>query len=412
MSDAPAPPDRLSARRSPDGLRTGWTTGTCTAVAAKACALLLVDDLPEPGDDGAVRVEVPLVRGEQRVALAVEALERLGEDVARAVVVKDAGDDPDVTHGAHVTVTLTLTRGDDLPPGPVADGASASAEPDADTGVVAPVVFRAGPGVGTVTRDGLGLEVGGPAVNAGPRSQVAAALAEVLDLTRERAEVEVAVPGGEAMAQKTSNPRLGILGGISILGTSGVVRPFSTAAWRASVGQAIDVMHAQGMGTVVLTTGGRSERFARTLLPDLDPVCFVEVGDFIGYSLKRSRTLGMDEVVMVGMAGKLAKVAGGELMTHSKRSRIDPELLAELTLEAGGTEALAAEVREVRTARHAAELWTAHGLEHAADLVCARAEETMSAYVSRALPVRVVLVDFAAERIVGRSPAAAALGAA
>ncbi|WP_210492996.1 cobalt-precorrin-5B (C(1))-methyltransferase [Patulibacter sp. SYSU D01012] len=396
--DGPAPPDaplesapagpRLSARRSADGLRKGWTTGTCSSVAAKACALLLVDGrAPE-------RVDVALVRGDGRAALPVHAAERLGDDVARAVVVKDAGDDPDVTHGAHVTVTLTRHR----------DAAAAGREPG--------VVFRAGAGVGTVTRPGLGLEVGGPAVNAGPRKQIAAAVGDVLDLEREAVEVEISVPGGDAMAQKTSNPRLGIVGGISILGTSGIVRPFSSAAWRASVGQAIDVMHAQGMGTVVLTTGGRSERFARRLLPALDPVCFIEVGDFIGYSLKRARTLGLDEVLLVGMAGKLAKVAGGELMTHSARSRIDPALLATITREAGGDEALAGEVGTVRTARHAFELWEAAGvLTPAADLVCARAERTMADYVRGALPVRVVLTDFGGERVVGRSPAARELAA-
>ncbi|MGX6449747.1 cobalt-precorrin-5B (C(1))-methyltransferase, partial [Patulibacter sp. S7RM1-6] len=378
----------LSARRSDGGLRKGWTTGTCSSVAAKACALLLTEGRAP------AQVEVALVRGDGRARLPVHAAERLGDDVARAVVVKDAGDDPDVTHGAHVTVTLTRHR----------DAAAAGRPPG--------VAFRAGPGVGTVTRPGLGLEVGGPAVNAGPRKQIAAALGDVLDLDREAVEVEISVPGGDAMAQRTSNPRLGILGGISILGTSGVVRPFSSAAWRASVGQAIDVMHAQGMGTVVLTTGGRSERFARRLLPELDPVCFIEVGDFIGYSLKRARTLGLDEVLLVGMAGKLAKVAGGELMTHSARSRIDPELLATIAVEAGGDAALADEVRGVRTARHAFELWEGAGvLTAAADLVCARAERTMHDYVKGALPVRVLLTDFAGERVVGRSPAAVELAA-
>lgn len=380
---APGAPARLSERRSATGLRKGWTTGTCSSVAAKACALLLRDG------QAPAEVDVALVRGDQRATLPIHAIERLGDDQARAVVVKDAGDDPDVTHGAHVTVTVSLR--------PVADPPG--------------VVFRAGPGVGTVTREGLGLEVGGPAINAGPRKQITAALADVLDLDETGVIVEISVPGGDAMAQKTSNPRLGILGGISILGTSGIVRPFSTAAWRASVGQAIDVMHAQGMGTVVLTTGGRSERFAQRLLPELDGVCFIEVGDFIGYSLKRARTLGLDEVVMVGMAGKLTKVAAGELMTHSARSQIDPAYLAGVTLEVGGSATLADEIRTVRTARHAFDLWQQHGLTAAPDLVCAHAETTMSDYVKAALPVRVLLIDFPGERVVGRSPSAAALAA-
>jgi cobalt-precorrin-5B (C1)-methyltransferase len=390
---APAQPDRLSSRRSSDGLRTGWTTGTCSSVAAKACALLLVDGAAPD------EVEVALVRGAGRARLPVLSCARLGPDTARAVVVKDAGDDPDVTHGAHITVTLTLHRR----AGATDGGAGAEASMGAG------VTFVAGEGVGTVTRTGLGLEVGGPAVNAGPRKQIAAALSDVVDLERDGAIVEISVPGGNDLAQKTSNPRLGIVGGISILGTSGIVRPFSSAAWRASVGQAIDVMHAQGMGTAVLTTGGRSERFARRLLPELDPVCFIEVGDFIGYSLKRARTLGLDEVVMVGMAGKLAKVAAGELMTHAARSKVDPAFLADLTRAAGGDETLAVEVATVRTARHAFELWEAHGLTRATDLLCGHAEGTMSGYIKGALPVRVILTDFAAERVAGRSPQAVAL---
>jgi cobalt-precorrin-5B (C1)-methyltransferase len=408
---APAQPDRLSSRRSSDGLRTGWTTGTCSSVAAKACALLLVDGAAPD------EVDVALVRGAGRATLPVLSCERLGPDVARAVVVKDAGDDPDVTHGAHITVTLTLHRHaastgggatdarDAAPAGATAAGSGAPAADATAPGVT----FVAGEGVGTVTRTGLGLEVGGPAVNAGPRKQIAAALSDVVDLERDGAIVEISVPGGNDLAQKTSNPRLGIVGGISILGTSGIVRPFSSAAWRASVGQAIDVMHAQGMGTAVLTTGGRSERFARRLLPELDPVCFIEVGDFIGYSLKRARTLGLDEVVMVGMAGKLAKVAAGELMTHSARSKVDPAFLADVTRAAGGDEALATEVTTVRTARHAFELWEEHGLTRAADLLCGHAEDTMAGYIKGALPVRVVLTDFAAERVAGRSPQAVAL---
>jgi cobalt-precorrin-5B (C1)-methyltransferase len=396
VDHAPAQPDRLSSRRSSAGLRTGWTTGTCSSVAAKACALLLVDGAAPD------EVEVALVRGAGRARLPVHSCERLGPDRARAVVVKDAGDDPDVTHGAHVTVTLTLHRR-----AASTDGGGAGAE--AATG--AGIAFVAGEGVGTVTRTGLGLDVGGPAVNAGPRKQIAAALSDVVDLERDGATVEISVPGGDAMAQKTSNPRLGIVGGISILGTSGIVRPFSSAAWRASVGQAIDVMHAQGMGTAVLTTGGRSERFARRLLPELDPVCFIEVGDFIGYALKKARTLGLDEVVMVGMAGKLTKVAAGELMTHSARSSVDPAFLADLTRAVGGPAEVAREVGTVRTARHAFELWEAHGLLRAADLVCEHAERTMAGYIKDALPVRVVLTDFAGESVVGRSPQAVALAA-
>jgi cobalt-precorrin-5B (C1)-methyltransferase len=198
------------------------------------------------------------------------------------------------------------------------------------------------------------------------------------------------------------------VGGISILGTTGIVRPFSTAAWRASVGQAIDVMDAQGLKTVVLTTGGRSEKAARRLLPELPEVCFVEVGDFTGYALKRARSLSFDRVVFVGMAGKLSKLGAGVLMTHWTRSRIDTEFLAELTRTAGGDEAVAAEVAGANSARHAYELWEQAGLERAPDVLCERVAENLSRYISGALEIDVVMVDFEGARVVGSSSGAKA----
>jgi cobalt-precorrin-5B (C1)-methyltransferase len=372
-----------SARRVATGkLRRGWTTGTCATAAAKAACLLLRDGDPPS------TVEVPLPRGGDRPRFALErcAYDGAGDAgrgrAAVAVVVKDAGDDPDVTHGAHLTARVHLV-----------------AEPGLE--------LRGGDGVGVVTKPGLGLEVGGPAINAGPRGQIRAAVEEVFDLDTTGVVVEISVPGGEKMGRRTSNPRLGILGGISILGTTGIVRPFSTAAWRASVGQAIDVMDAQGESTVVLTTGGRSERAARRLLPDLPEVCFVEVGDFTGYALKRARSLGFARCVFVGMAGKLSKLAAGVLMTHWTRSKVDAAFLGELTAEAGGDTALAEAVAASNTARHAYELWAEAGLlEAAADLVCARVAANLARYVDDALLVDAAMVDFAGEAVVGASPGA------
>jgi cobalt-precorrin-5B (C1)-methyltransferase len=375
MADLREPNLPASARRVATGkLRYGWTTGTCSAAAAKAAALLLRDGDPPSA------VEVPLPKGEQRPSFPVERCERAG-DGAIAVVVKDAGDDPDVTHGAHLTARVTLV-----------------AEPG--------IVLRGGEGVGTVTRLGLGLEVGGPAINAGPRAQITAAVGEVVDLARVGVDVEISVPGGEKMARRTSNPRLGIMGGISILGTTGIVRPFSTAAWRASVGQAIDVMDAQGSKTVVLTTGGRTEKAARRLLPELPEVCFVEVGDFTGYALKRAAKLEFERCVFVGMAGKLAKLAAGIMMTHWTRSKVDPEFLAEVTREAGGDEALAAAVAAANTGRHAWELWEAAGLFAASDLLCAKVADNLARYVRGELLVDCAIVDFEGARLAGASPGA------
>ena len=215
----------------------------------------------------------------------------------RCVVVKDAGDDPDCTDGARVTATV--------------EWASSGHGTD----------LQAGPGVGTVTKPGLGLDVGAPAINPVPRRMI---LSNVAEVTERPLVVTFEVPGGEAMAAKTTNARLGIVGGISILGTTGIVRPFSTAAYRASVTQQVDVAAAQGETTMVLATGSRSEQVALGLRPDLPEVCFVEVGDFTGIALRRAANAGMSRALFVGMVGKITKLAAGVMMTHFHRSKVTP----------------------------------------------------------------------------------------
>jgi cobalt-precorrin-5B (C1)-methyltransferase len=360
-----------TAKVAARSLRPGWTTGTCAAAAAKAAAAALVGGRPQR------RVEVGLPRTGRRVAFPVARCE-LGEGWAEAVVVKDAGDDPDVTHGARLTARVGL-----------------EAEPG--------VRLEGGEGVGTVTRPGLGLEVGGPAINPVPRRQISAAVGEVIDLATSGALVVISVPDGERMARRTTNPRLGIVGGISILGTTGIVRPFSTAAWRASVEQAIDVIAAIGLDTVVLSTGGRTEQAAMRLYPDLDEVCFVEVGDFTGHALKRAVARRLPRCAFVGMAGKLAKLGAGVMMTHWTRSRVDPDLLACLTAEAGGGPELVAAVGRANTARHAYELWSAAGLTAPCDLLCVQVAENLARFVGGRLAIEVVMVDFDSLAPVGRA---------
>jgi cobalt-precorrin-5B (C1)-methyltransferase len=366
-------------------LRSGWTTGTCSAAAAKAAAILLAGGPPPaeveialPDPSGALPGSRTPARG-QRVSFAV-ARTAQDDGWAEAVVVKDAGDDPDVTHGAHLTVRLSRAS----TPG---------------------VAYRAGEGVGRVTKPGLGLEVGGPAINPVPRAQITAAIADVLDLDRHGVVCEIRVPGGECMARKTTNARLGILGGISILGTTGIVRPFSTASWRASVVQAIDVMAAQGLDTVVLSTGGRTEKAAMRLLPSLPEVCFVEVGDFTGAALRQAVTDGLRRCVFVGMAGKLAKLAAGVMMTHYTRSKVDLELLAELCAQAGGTAEAVAAVRGANTARHAYELMRAYGVDQAPSLLCDRVAANLERFAEGRLRADVVMVDFDTLEPVGASHA-------
>jgi len=361
-----------TARVRQTGLRTGWTTGACAAAAAKAAAAALVSGQAQTS------VEIVLPAG-RRVVFAVTSCRllpgparpggRRGGDRAEAVVVKDAGDDPDVTHGAHLTALVSW-------------------RPEAG------LELDGGEGVGVVTKPGLGLEVGRPAINPVPRQMITQAVGEVIDLAERGARVVISVPGGEKMARKTTNARLGILGGISILGTTGIVRPFSTASWRASVEQAVAVAAAQGVPAIVLCTGGRTERGAMALLPGLPEVSFIEVGDFTGAALRRVMEHSVPRVVFVGMAGKLVKLAAGVLMTHYTRSRVSTGLLAEITRAAGGGDPLAAEVAEANTARHAAELWEQAGLLEAAGTeLCRRVAGVLARFCAEVAQARTAGTD-------------------
>ncbi len=371
MTDGPPlrePDLPRTAKMRPDALRTGFSTGACSAAAAKAAAAAL-------SGTRLSTVNIGFPSGD-RHTFTVESLRCQGA-TATAVVIKDAGDDPDVTHGAHLTVTVAWRS----------DGE---------------VVLYGGDGVGVVTRAGLGLPVGQPAINPVPRQMITEAVWEASG--GRGADVTISVPGGERMARKTTNRRLGIKGGISILGTTGIVRPFSTASWRASVEQAVSVMAAQGVPTLVLATGGRTERGAMRLLPQLPEVAFVEVGDFTGAALRRAVEHGLTEVVFVGMIGKLTKLASGILMTHYTKSKVDTGLLAEITAAHGGAPEAIAEIRDAPTARRAYEIWEAAGLLRACgDDVCGRVADTLhrfSAEVGRPLHAKAAMVDFTGLRVV------------
>jgi cobalt-precorrin-5B (C1)-methyltransferase len=369
-----------TAKVRKQALRTGWTTGTCASAAAKAAATAL--------DTGQIQdaVEIGLPDG-RRVRFPVDTC-TTSPTQAEAVVVKDAGDDPDVTHGARLTATARWRE-----------------EPGID--------LDGGVGVGVVTKPGLGLELGGPAINPVPRKMITQSVGEVIDLTRKGIRITISVPDGERMARKTTNARLGIVGGISILGTTGIVRPFSTASWRASVEQAIAVLAAQGEDTVVLCTGGRTERGAMAMLPDLPEVCFVEVGDFTGAALRQAVNHGLARVIFAGMAGKLTKLAAGVLMTHYTRSKVDLALLEDITRAAGGSTELAESVANANTARHAAELWDQAGLlPPAGRELCARAARVLSRFCAeaggpqaKAPDIRVIMVDFTGQTKIAEAAA-------
>ncbi|WP_031435205.1 cobalt-precorrin-5B (C(1))-methyltransferase [Methylomarinum vadi] len=319
--------------RKAKGTRKGYTTGACSAAAARAATLgLLTGSVPET-------VECELPNG-QRVWFSVSDAVCDGLS-AHAVVIKDAGDDPDVTDKAPLTADLRVL--------PEATGS---------------VVLKGGDGVGTVTMPGLGLEVGSPAINPVPRRNIEANVrAAAGPLLRQKGlEVTISVPGGKEMAKKTLNGRLGIVGGISILGTTGIVHPYSTAAFRASVIQGIEVAVNQGQTVVVLTTGGRTEKFTMRELPELAPACFVQMGDFLKYALDTVVKCGIRHVVIGGMVGKLTKIAQGETITHANRSAVDTGLLANIAAEIGAPPAVCQEISQSEMARYASERMEELGL--------------------------------------------------
>ena len=286
-------------------LRTGFTTGACaTAAAAAACGRLLTGEWRDP-------IEIGLPRG-QRVAFALVHRED-GADWAEAGIEKDAGDDPDVTHGATVIARVRYA----------ASGAG--------------VVFRAGEGVGTVTKPGLPVAVGEPAINPVPRQMITGVLSEIAAARGIACDFEVTIriPGGAEIARRTWNPRLGIEGGLSILGTTGIVRPFSCAAWIASIHRGIDVARAAGLSHAVGATGATSERVAQVLygLPDH---AMLDMGDFAGGMLKYLARHPIERVTIAGGFGKLTKLAQGALDLHSRRSQVDFGRLGALAADLGG----------------------------------------------------------------------------
>ena len=283
-------------------LRTGWTTGACAAAAAKAAATgLLTGSVP-------AKVRITLPRGQTPV-FAVETA-CIGDGWAEAAVRKDAGDDPDVTHRALIVVRVAH--------GP--------------TGVS----FAAGPGVGTVTMPGLPIPPGEPAINPVPRRMIDEAVSEAAAAVGATPAftVIVSVPGGEVLARQTWNPRLGIVGGISILGTTGIVRPFSCAAWIASIHRGIDVARASGLPHVLGATGATSEATARAHYGLPEEAC-LDMGDFAGGLMKYLRRNPVPRFTLAGGFAKLAKLGQGALDLHSGRSQVDFERLAATAEQAG-----------------------------------------------------------------------------
>ncbi len=335
-----------------DGLRTGLTTGTCAAAAAKAAVLALAGQLCDA-------VEVQLPDG-ARATLAVALLERDSDARARAGVVKDAGDDPDVTNG--MSVEVEVERLAEVPPGEPA------------------IEFVAGPGVGAVTRAGLQLTPGEPAINPVPREMIATAVHSVLPDGALR--ITVSIPGGEETAKRTFNGRLGIEGGLSVLGTSGRVVPKSEDAWLRSLLPQVDVALADGQRTVYLTPGRFGERAAREHFGAAE-TAIVQCSNFVGDVLDRCADAGVERVMLVGHVGKLVKVAAGVWNTHSRYADARLETLAALAAAAGAPPSLVVRLLELPTVEAAMTLLSEAGMSAVWDDVAERAAKRAGERVAR-----------------------------
>jgi cobalt-precorrin-5B (C1)-methyltransferase len=353
-------------------LRRGWTTGACATAAAKAAYLgWQTGDCPDP-------VEIVLPGG-ARPAFSLARTETV-EGGARVGIVKDAGDDPDVTHGALVIATVRA-------------GAPGSG-----------VTFRAGEGVGTVTRAGLPLPPGEPAINPVPRQMIRDNLEEAARSVSGPTdiEVEISIPGGEAIAQKTLNPRLGILGGLSILGTTGVVVPYSCSAWIHSIYRGIDVARAGGLDHVAGATGSTSEKAVHALynLPDH---ALIDMGDFAGGMLKYLRRNPVPKVTIAGGFAKMTKLGQGLLDLHSRSGAVDLAWLSERLLEAGAEPSIAEQARGANTALEVLETAKGLGLP-LADVVAQHAWQTAAkALRGTAIALEIIVFDRNGQ-LVGRVP--------
>ena len=356
------------------GLRSGWTTGACaTAATTAAYTALLTGEFPDP-------VTITLPKG-QRPAFAL-AREELGVGWAMAAIVKDAGDDPDVTHLAVVRST-------------VRSGTPGSG-----------VTFSAGPGVGTITLPGLPLPVGEPAINPVPRQLMREAVEAIATQHGRPADVaiEISIDHGEELARQTWNPRLGILGGLSILGTTGIVVPYSCSAWIDSIHSGIDVAVAMGHPHVAGCTGSTSERVVMGEYP-LPDEALLDMGDFAGAVLKYLKRHPVPRLTIAGGFAKMSKLAAGHMDLHSGRSQVDTAFLTDLARGAGASPELAASIGAARTGLRALQLCQAEDVP-LGDAVAAAARDA-ALVVLRGAPVTVdtICVDRAGV-IVGRAPPA------
>ncbi|CAK8719545.1 Cobalt-precorrin-5B C(1)-methyltransferase [Candidatus Electronema halotolerans] len=344
-------------------LRSGFTTGACAAAAAKGAALALLRGQPP------AQAEIPFP-DTSRHSFALHHC-AVQDGIASASVIKDAGDDPDVTNGAEIIATVSLQE-----PGGAGEA----------------VAIQAGQGVGTVTKPGLAIPVGEPAVNPVPRRMIRAAVQEALqDAGQEnlRLRVTISIPDGARLAEKTLNQRLGIVGGLSILGTTGIVRPVSAAAWTATIDASMRVARAAGLDEVLLSTGRTSEAAAQKLLA-LPEEVQVMMGDYLDHALKAAKEHGFQRIHLSGMWGKVLKCALEIPQTHVRHGALDMRQAAELLAALGLAEDEAAKLALANTAREILQHLLAQGRTDLVRAVCLRAKQYAEQRSS--LPVRIYLV--------------------
>ncbi|MGR5154276.1 cobalt-precorrin-5B (C(1))-methyltransferase [Photobacterium swingsii] len=359
---------KRSKKRS--DLRSGFTTGACAAAASRAAAhTLLTGLLPS-----FVTITLPNL---ESATFAIARLEVHAEGVL-AGIIKDAGDDPDCTHDAEIQC---FARWRDQ----------------------AGISLDGGIGVARVTLPGLELPVGQPAINPVPRANILDMVQLEWNLNvdtkpsngcQQGIALEIRVPDGEERAKETIGPRLGLIGGISILGTRGTVKPYSTSAFSASVRQSVQIANANQQNHVVLTTGSRSEKSAMAMLPHLDGICFIQAGDFVGVGLRASKRYQVQTVTVVAMIGKLAKMVAGHMMTHVSGRAIDFQLLADLAVQAECSADLCQQIRDANTGRHVLDLWRETSPQAFLDLLCQQAAEHAAVYVDHYLDIEFRLIDF------------------
>ena len=344
-------------------LRTGYTTGTSATAAAKAALLAIMEQKKIE------QVDVKLPKG-NFVKIPIHLCE-FEKNKARCSVIKDGGDDPDVTHGAEIIVDLMFTNQTNE------------------------IQIDGGEGVGIVTKPGLGLEINKPAINPVPKKMIDENIRNVGEevLLEKGIRVIISVPKGKELGPKTDNPRIGIMNGISILGTSGIVIPFSTASYAASIRQNLDVSIAMGNDIVVLTTGGRSEDFAKRIV-DLPEHCFVQMGDFSGYTIQQCAKKNIKKAYVVGFIGKLAKMAAGVKQTHVKGSKVDMNFLAEIARNCGASEEIVEKIKKANTARHVSEIIIENNIKGFFEEICNKTFSHMRKHSDEKVPLDVILFDF------------------